>query len=104
MIPAEWVRALLDRETTVIAEDVSVATRAILSVNNDVRLDIVSHGFIAAQRVESPRVLRYVRCRRSHLVRRRMPYRETTVVIGDIFVSIVAALAEAFLEAVAFVH
>ena len=37
-------------------------------------------------------------------MRRLVPYCETSVVVGDIFVAIVTALVEAFLEAVAFVN
>ena len=32
-----------------------------------------------------------------------MPNRETAVIVGDIFIAIVATLAEAFLEAITFV-
>ena len=103
LIATEWIGALLYCETTVIIEDVGVATCAILSVYNDVWLDIVSHSFVAAQRVEGPRILGNIGSWWGHLVGRRVPNRETAVIVGDIFVAVVATLAEAFLEAITFV-
>ena len=103
LIATEGIGALLDCETTVIAEDVGVATCAVLSVDDDVWLDIVSHSFVAAQRVEGPRILGNIGSWWGHLVGRGMPNRETAVIVGDIFIAIVATLAEAFLEAITFV-
>lgn len=58
----------MDSKTTVVVEDVSVTARAILSIDHDVRLDIVSYRLVTTQRIESPWVLGDISRRGSDLM------------------------------------
>ena len=94
----------MDSKTTVVVEDVCVTARAILSVDHNVRLDIVSYRLVTTQRIESPWITGDICSRGSDLMSWRVSNSEATIVICDICVTIIATLAETFLEAVSFVY
>ena len=52
LVATELIRAFLDGEATVIIKDIGISARAILTVDDDVRLDIVTVGLVLAERIE----------------------------------------------------
>ena len=63
--------------------------------------DIVSDGLINTQRVEWPWfAVGNVSCARFELCSWLMAYAETSIIIGDILITIIAALSELFLKSV----
>ena len=67
-------------------------------------LHVVAVGLVDAHRVETAWVPRNVRRSWLELGGRVVPNGEPAVVVGDVLISVVSALAEPFLEAVAFVY
>ena len=55
LVATELIRAFLDGEATVVIKDIGISARAILSVDDDVRLDIVAIGLVLAERIERSR-------------------------------------------------
>ena len=104
MIAAERVGAFLDGEAAIVAQDVGVSACSVLPVDDDVRLDIVSHRFITAERVKGPWVLCHIGGRWGHLVRWLMTNSEPTVIVRHIFIAIVSTLSEALLKSITLVH
>ena len=104
LVATELIRAFLDGEATVVIKDIGISARAILSVDDDVRLDIVSISLVLAERIEGSWTAVGDVCRTwLHLLRRSMPNGKATIIIGDVLISVVAALTETFLKAVTFV-
>ena len=66
-------------------------------------LDISTESLIDAHGVKSSRVASYVGRSRLQLLSRLMTDRKASVVVGNILITIIAALSKSFLEAVAFV-
>jgi hypothetical protein len=99
----ERVRALVDGEAAIVGRDVSVSTRAVLSIDDCVCSHIVSHSLVDAHAVESSRVTPDVSRGGFHLVRRFVGNCKTSIVYGDVGVSIVATHAESLFESVALV-
>ena len=67
-------------------------------------LDISTESLIDAHGVKSSRVASYVGRSRLQLLSRLMTDRKASVVVGNILITIIAALSKSFLEAVAFVN
>ena len=68
------------------------------------RLNIVTIGLVLAERIERSRTTICDVCRAwRHLLRRFVPNRKTTIIIGYVFISIVATLSETLLKTVTFV-
>ena len=94
----------MDRKTTVVAENVGISARAVLAVDHDVRLDIVALSSVYTREARWLGMPSDISGAWVHLMGRRVRDREAAIVVGDVLVSIVAALAEAFFEAIALVY
>jgi len=103
LISAERIGAFLDCETTIVVEDVSISTGAVLSIYDDMRLDIVSNSFVTTKRIESSGIASYISRSWVHLMCWRVANRETAIVVRDILIAIVAALSESSLESITLV-
>ena len=103
LIAAELSRTFLNCETSIVAEDVRVPAGSVLAINYDVTFDVGAMNLIDAQRVKDPRGLGHIHRAWLDLLGGRMRNGETSVVVGDVLVTVVAALSEALLEAVALV-
>ena len=68
------------------------------------RLDVVAIGLVLAEGIERSWTAVGDVCRTwLHLLRRSVPNGKATIIIGDVRISIIAALTETFLKAVTFV-
>ena len=85
--------------------DIRISTSPILPIDDGVRSHIIRPvDFINAEAVESTRWLRYIRSTRLKLSRRCMGNRESTIVVRDVLVPVVAALSESLLETISFIE
>ena len=93
----------MDGEATVIAHNVSVSSTTILSILNDMGFDIVTSSPVDTQRIESPWMLSYIHRAFRHLMSRLVSDCESSVVIGDVGIAVVAALPKSLLVSSSFI-
>jgi len=87
----------LNSETSIVAIDVRVSTRAILPILNYMRFDIVTDSFVDSKRIERSGWLSNISGPWFHLLCWLVPHCESSIVIGDVSIYIITALAKAFL-------
>ena len=101
----ERIWSFINRESTVIWVDVCISSSSILPIDDGMCSHIIlSIDFSSAEAVESTWWLSYISRTWFELSRRLMRDSESTIVDGNILVSIVSALPESFLEAVSFIE
>ena len=103
LIAAELLRTFLDSETSVIAEDVGVSACAVLAIDDHMGLHVVAHSLVDAHGVEAAWVPSDIGSWWLELRRGLVPDREASVIVRNVFITIVSALPKAFLKAVALV-
>ena len=94
----------MDSEATVVIQNISVSATPILSIHHHMGLYIISDSSINSKRVErSWFLVCYVHSARFELVRWLMPDAESSVIIGNVLISIITTLTELFLKSVTFI-
>ena len=93
----------MDRKTAVVAENVGISARAVLAVDHDVRLDVVALSSVYTREARWLGMPSDISGAWVHLMGRRVRDREAAIVVGDVLVSIVAALSESLLVLVSFI-
>ena len=94
----------MDSEATVVIKDISVSARTILPIHDHMGPNIISDSFINSKRVKGSWFLICdVHSARLELVRGLMTDTESSVIVGNILISIIATLSELFLKRVTFV-
>ena len=94
----------MDGEATVVIKNIGVSAGAILSVHDHVGPNIISDSFIDSKRVERPRfAICDVGGSWFYLLSGLMANAETSVIIGNVLIPIIATLSELFLKSVTFV-